>query len=916
MAVWSCWIFTTVVIWFAVFLTCFMPIRKESVEFSLTDHVEQKTEDLVPGTPGLSRQYNKTVMILIDALRADFVMAPDTPMTKTKELISKNVAFVAKAHTPTVTLPRIKALVTGSVPGFVDVILNFGSTKYEGDSILAQLSRAGRRVVFYGDDTWIKLFSDQFTRFEGTTSFFVTDYTEVDNNVTRHLPSELSSVDFDLMILHYLGLDHIGHMAGPSSPLVPPKLREMDDIISMVYQSLIKLQGEGLPNLLIVCGDHGMSDQGSHGGASYSETRVPLVFLSTSGIPSTDDTKPEVDQIDLVPTLSELLGLPIPQNSLGHLLLDVFEERGPEEQLASLLRNTIQLLNLLNNNIQDTDTELATLFKMTCELHSEWTSLSSKERKTVSFQQLKAQYNDIITMATRRITKKLTTYDMPALITCVICLWMALVLLVMSRLRPTSCLVVIHVSSTLYLVYHLSGSKSEGQSLTPLHFISVTALTIVVAMTALTNRHTITGVCIQLYQWMMTLLCQGTPGCFCVGLLTAGTFLHTVSLLSSSYVEEEHQTWYFLSTSIHILHFISQLSTSDPLPHSRNTHCHLTSSTSENYSCIRPHRQFIQIRRMILETFVLMLAARISRSMNQTGNKWLHLPDTGDWLKLEDNKTLLSILVAGALLLILVIKSRQLSWLQTGITVLGMFCVFWFRASTGALILPGIPPIDNGILPARLGFLCIVILLISQSFPTKSSRITTGWTEICLTTWTLLHLTLLRPHNIILVALMTVQQAILHQSKLVLSSSAAAVYYLWMGRAAFFLQGNSNSIATVDVGAGYVGLRDYDAVPIAILLSLATYAGPIYWFLAFLAKLNSFKLSKRDLRDVYYTVVLTCGFPVVVYSGFVVIERYHLFVWTVFLPKLLYFGMDLVIYSSLSLTLLFLYYLQTYSQPG
>lgn len=68
---------------------------------------------------------------------------------------------------------------TGSVPGFADVILNFGSTKYEGDNILTQMSRAGRRVVFFGDDTWIKLFSDHFTRYEGTTSFFVTDYTEV-----------------------------------------------------------------------------------------------------------------------------------------------------------------------------------------------------------------------------------------------------------------------------------------------------------------------------------------------------------------------------------------------------------------------------------------------------------------------------------------------------------------------------------------------------------------------------------------------------------------------------------------------------------------------------------------------------------------------------------------------------------------
>ena len=37
------------------------------------------------------------------------------------------MGFVAQVHAPTVTMPRIKALTTGSIPGFVDVLLNFGS---------------------------------------------------------------------------------------------------------------------------------------------------------------------------------------------------------------------------------------------------------------------------------------------------------------------------------------------------------------------------------------------------------------------------------------------------------------------------------------------------------------------------------------------------------------------------------------------------------------------------------------------------------------------------------------------------------------------------------------------------------------------------------------------------------------------
>jgi ethanolaminephosphotransferase len=37
----------------------------------------------------------------------------------------------------------------------------------------------------------------------------------VDNNVTRHVPEELQNDDWNTMVLHYLGLDHIGHKAGP-----------------------------------------------------------------------------------------------------------------------------------------------------------------------------------------------------------------------------------------------------------------------------------------------------------------------------------------------------------------------------------------------------------------------------------------------------------------------------------------------------------------------------------------------------------------------------------------------------------------------------------------------------------------------------------------------------------------------------
>ena len=68
---------------------------------------------------------------------------------------------------------------TGSVPGFVDVVLNFDSKEVKEDNLLIQLERAGKQMIFYGDDTWIRLFPNVFARHDVTTSFYVADYTEV-----------------------------------------------------------------------------------------------------------------------------------------------------------------------------------------------------------------------------------------------------------------------------------------------------------------------------------------------------------------------------------------------------------------------------------------------------------------------------------------------------------------------------------------------------------------------------------------------------------------------------------------------------------------------------------------------------------------------------------------------------------------
>lgn len=75
-------------------------------------------------------------------------------------------------------MPRVKALTTGSIPGFLDMILNIAesdtsSTLTTQDNWLAQIRQSGKTLTMFGDDTWLKLFPNMFTRSDGTTSFFV-----------------------------------------------------------------------------------------------------------------------------------------------------------------------------------------------------------------------------------------------------------------------------------------------------------------------------------------------------------------------------------------------------------------------------------------------------------------------------------------------------------------------------------------------------------------------------------------------------------------------------------------------------------------------------------------------------------------------------------------------------------------------
>ena len=353
--------------------------------------------------------------------------AGDALMPRMHALLRANASqtrlFGFRADPPTVTTQRIKGLTAGSLPTFMDLGASFDGAAVLEDTWLGQLRRWGgsgstgtnssssssagssaekdkekggtkrhkhtrKRVsdVLLGDDTWEALFPGHFDarRSHAMASFDTHDLHSVDDGVERLLLPLLrqeleleqqygqgggpdDEPKWELFVAHFLGVDHIGHTHSAHSPLMAPRLRRMDRLLAEVAAALPQ------DALLLVFGDHGMTDDGNHGGATPHETDSGLFVFSPQplGAPGTADdvwvaarrrwerpsteqrlAQPRmVSQVDLVPTLSLLLGVPVPYSSLGGLIPELLRTGAVPDAplLDALLVNALQVMRYLRS---------------------------------------------------------------------------------------------------------------------------------------------------------------------------------------------------------------------------------------------------------------------------------------------------------------------------------------------------------------------------------------------------------------------------------------------------------------------------------------------------------------------------------------------------------------------------------------
>ncbi|KAL9625007.1 MAG: hypothetical protein Q9160_000736 [Pyrenula sp. 1 TL-2023] len=744
-------------------------------------------------------------------------------------------------------MPRVKALTTGSVPSFVDLILNFAesddtSTLATQDSWLAQLkSRSDRNLVMYGDDTWLRLFPDFFKRADGTTSFFVSDFKEVDNNVTRHVPEELARDDWSAMIMHYLGLDHIGHKTGPQSPYMAPKQTEMDGILRQIYQAM-ESQPHLQSSLLVLCGDHGMNEAGNHGGSASGETSTALVFVSPKfakrfpgfSCPTGSNGDYEyfrtVEQSDIVPSLAALLGFPIPLNNLGVIIPEMLEFwKDYQKRIGILQANVVQILDIARRTFPSSST----------------TSPASLSECEGTETDVLLCEGEILAIATPPDSKD----------------WDSELSKRLTWLRKAQAA--------------LSGTASNydlKKMLLGLSLSSTALITASVMSYPLLRRSRI-------------------PGLAFGSVLLAYGVMH----FASSYVEEEQQFWYWASSGWLCYLFTKQ---QRKRCNSRFPQSGIVVAIAILFRLTRRWNQTGQkfagepdIVKFLSQN-VILLWFLITASYAVPSRRLCHAAAT--WFPSVDLSLLPVPITMVALLFKISFTAADAPELLTGMTLMNPLLE----------TLKSIPLATQ----ARAVFAGLAILLVltlcAHTFnrPTKNPPSSPPPTlhSTLHSLLTLLLLTQSRPTNIPLFLLFTLQHSLLHHHHLPLPPTLTLpLTTLLLRQSSFFSLGASNAISSIDLSNAYNGVTAYNISVVGFLTLLSNWAGPVFWVSAAAelraaasspngAKVKAVRAALSTTHFLLATLFAATSATAVMAACYAL--REHLFVWTVFSPKYLFAG--------------------------
>uniref|UniRef100_A0A672NRB5 GPI ethanolamine phosphate transferase 1 n=1 Tax=Sinocyclocheilus grahami TaxID=75366 RepID=A0A672NRB5_SINGR len=359
--------------------------------------VHGMTPQHVPLAPPAKR----LVLFVADGLRADSLFKPDDNGTGRapylRSVIEESGTWgVSHTRVPTESRPGHVALIAGFYEDVSAVAKGWKENPVEFDSVFNE----SRHTWCWGSPDILPMFAKGATGDHVHTytyppereDFASTDASRLDTwvfdevkdflNVAKSNETLLNMLheEQNVFFLHLLGIDTNGHAHRPMSKEYLENIGLVDSGVAEFVSVMDDFYGHDGKTAYIFTSDHGMTNWGSHGAGHPSETLTPLVAWGAGvqtaqreGSHKYDDNylkewgletsmRVDVNQADIAPLMSSLIGVPFPVNSVGVLPLN-YLNNSQHFKAESIYANAIQILEQFRVKMaQKKETTISFLF--------------------------------------------------------------------------------------------------------------------------------------------------------------------------------------------------------------------------------------------------------------------------------------------------------------------------------------------------------------------------------------------------------------------------------------------------------------------------------------------------------------------------------------------------------------------------
>lgn len=281
------------------------------------------------GAPVETRLTRRVVAILVDGLRVDTAANAEL-MPFLNQLRTQGASAVIHSRPPSYSAPAWSVLMIGAWPELSD---GPAMNPTEGESIPAwtqdnlftSIHKLGLKTAFSGT----YYFPQGIPAAALDDSFLVYEETDAaDQETTAAAINFIRSQEYPFLLVHLNQVDYAGHHeGGPKDPRWDQAAARSDQLIEKIVSTLDLARDS-----VLIFSDHGQINSGGHGGQDAVVLVQPFVVAGAGVKPG---EYPDIQQVDIAPTITALLGANIPAISQGRVLTEMFQYS--DTQLAELV---------------------------------------------------------------------------------------------------------------------------------------------------------------------------------------------------------------------------------------------------------------------------------------------------------------------------------------------------------------------------------------------------------------------------------------------------------------------------------------------------------------------------------------------------------------------------------------------------